>query len=156
MIDNLLRPPLVGKGTRLPDYMVLVSTLGGISLFGVNGFVIGPLIAAMFVAIWSLFKDDRAPAAERVPAGGISGPEPASWRLEPQDPSDLLSALSFRQASEVRLRLFLRGRIEAEDGAPSSTFSVTKSSNAVISVASSASSSARWAGRTITPSRPRR
>ncbi|TDT99790.1 MULTISPECIES: AI-2E family transporter [Azorhizobium] len=60
MIDNLLRPPLVGKGTRLPDYMVLVSTLGGISLFGVNGFVIGPLIAAMFVAIWSLFKDDRA------------------------------------------------------------------------------------------------
>jgi predicted PurR-regulated permease PerM len=40
--------------------MVLVSTLGGISLFGVNGFVIGPLIAAMFVAIWSLFKDDRA------------------------------------------------------------------------------------------------
>ncbi len=60
LIDNLLRPPLVGKGTRLPDYVVLVSTLGGLSLFGINGFVIGPLIAALFVAVWSLFTDDQA------------------------------------------------------------------------------------------------
>lgn len=59
LIDNLLRPPLVGQGTRLPDYMVLVSTLGGISIFGINGFVIGPLIAALFVAVWSLFTDEQ-------------------------------------------------------------------------------------------------
>lgn len=59
LIDNLLRPPLVGKGTRLPDYVVLVSTLGGLSLFGINGFIIGPLIAALFVAVWSLFTDDQ-------------------------------------------------------------------------------------------------
>lgn len=59
LIDNLLRPPLVGRGTRLPDYVVLVSTLGGIALFGINGFVIGPLIAALFVAVWSLFTDDQ-------------------------------------------------------------------------------------------------
>ncbi|TCT07707.1 AI-2E family transporter [Aquabacter spiritensis] len=59
LIDNVLRPPLVGKGTRLPDYVVLVSTLGGLSLFGVNGFVIGPLIAALFVAVWSLLAQDR-------------------------------------------------------------------------------------------------
>ena len=62
MIDNLLRPPLVGKGTRLPDYVILVSTLGGLSLFGMNGFVIGPLIAALFVAVWSLFVDDKTRA----------------------------------------------------------------------------------------------
>lgn len=59
MIDNILRPPLVGKGVRLPDYVILVSTLGGIALFGINGFVIGPLIAALFVAVWSLFADDQ-------------------------------------------------------------------------------------------------
>jgi predicted PurR-regulated permease PerM len=59
LIDNLLRPPLVGQGTKLPDYMVLVSTLGGLSIFGINGFVIGPLIAAMFVAVWSLFTDEN-------------------------------------------------------------------------------------------------
>lgn len=59
MIDNLLRPTLVGRGLRLPDYVVLVSTLGGLALFGINGFVIGPLIAALFVAAWSLFRESR-------------------------------------------------------------------------------------------------
>jgi len=58
-IDNLLRPILVGKGTRLPDYVVLISTAGGLTLIGMNGFVIGPLIAALFVAVWSLFADDQ-------------------------------------------------------------------------------------------------
>jgi predicted PurR-regulated permease PerM len=59
LIDNLLRPPLVGKDTRLPDYVVLVSTLGGLSLFGINGFVIGPLVAALFFACWRLFRESR-------------------------------------------------------------------------------------------------
>lgn len=60
LIDNLLRPALVGKDLRLPDYMVLISTLGGLALFGMNGFVIGPLIAALFVAVWSLRANGRA------------------------------------------------------------------------------------------------
>jgi predicted PurR-regulated permease PerM len=60
LIDNVLRPILVGRDTRLPDYVVLVSTLGGISLFGINGFVIGPLIAALFMAAWTLFRDEQA------------------------------------------------------------------------------------------------
>ena len=59
MVDNLLRPQLVGKDLRLPDYLILISTIGGIALFGINGFIIGPLIAALFVAVWSLFTDDR-------------------------------------------------------------------------------------------------
>lgn len=60
LIDNFLRPPLVGKSTRLPDYLVLLSTVGGLTLVGVNGFVIGPLIAALFVAVWSLYMQDRS------------------------------------------------------------------------------------------------
>jgi len=62
LVDNLLRPMLVGKDTRLPDYLILVSTVGGLSLFGINGFVIGPLIAALFVAAWSLYRDQKDPA----------------------------------------------------------------------------------------------
>jgi predicted PurR-regulated permease PerM len=54
LVDNLLRPFLIGMDTKLPDYMVLISTLGGISLFGLNGFVIGPVIAAMFLAAWDM------------------------------------------------------------------------------------------------------
>lgn len=56
LVDNLLRPFLIGKDTKLPDYVVLISTLGGIEVFGLNGFVIGPLIAAMFMVTWEIFS----------------------------------------------------------------------------------------------------
>jgi predicted PurR-regulated permease PerM len=63
LIDNLLRPILVGKDTQLPDYVVLMSTLGGMVVFGINGFVLGPAIAAMFVAVWHIHGSTR-PAAD--------------------------------------------------------------------------------------------
>jgi predicted PurR-regulated permease PerM len=59
MVDNVLRPILVGQDTRMPDYVVLISTLGGMVLFGLNGFVIGPVIAALFIAAWDLFSTTR-------------------------------------------------------------------------------------------------
>jgi predicted PurR-regulated permease PerM len=59
LVDNLLRPFLVGKDTKLPDYVVLLSTLGGIQVFGLNGFVIGPVIAAMFMVAWESFSASR-------------------------------------------------------------------------------------------------
>ena len=59
LVDNILRPLLVGKDTKLPDYLVLVSTLGGMALFGLTGFVIGPAIAALFVAAWDLFSPEQ-------------------------------------------------------------------------------------------------
>ena len=55
LVDNVLRPILVGKDTKMPDYVVLLSTLGGIEAFGLNGFVIGPTIAAMFIATWDIY-----------------------------------------------------------------------------------------------------
>jgi predicted PurR-regulated permease PerM len=60
LVDNLLRPVLVGKDTRLPDYVVLMTTLGGMVVFGINGFVLGPAIAAMFVAVWQIHGAVRA------------------------------------------------------------------------------------------------
>lgn len=62
LVDNLLRPILVGKDTRLPDYVVLMSTLGGMVVFGINGFVIGPAIAAMFVAVWHIYGSTHGDA----------------------------------------------------------------------------------------------
>ena len=55
LVDNVLRPLLVGKDTKMPDYLILISTLGGLAVFGLNGFVIGPLIAALFMSSWSIF-----------------------------------------------------------------------------------------------------
>jgi predicted PurR-regulated permease PerM len=52
LVDNVLRPVLVGKDTKMPDYVVLLATLGGLAAFGFIGFIIGPIIAAMFIAVW--------------------------------------------------------------------------------------------------------
>ena len=60
----------------MPDYVVLVSTLGGMGLFGLNGFVIGPVIAALFVTVWEIFSAARVrPDAppEAVPVEVIAG-----------------------------------------------------------------------------------
>jgi len=65
LVDNVLRPYLVGKDTAMPDYVVLISTLGGIAIFGLNGFVVGPLIAAMFIAVWGIAAGGNASTAER-------------------------------------------------------------------------------------------
>ncbi len=60
MVDNVLRPILVGKDTRMPDYVVLISTLGGLAMFGISGFIIGPAIAAMFIAVWDIYVTERS------------------------------------------------------------------------------------------------
>ncbi len=58
LIDNLLRPRLVGNDTKMPDWLILLSTLGGLSWFGLSGFVLGPIIAAMFITCWQMMGDE--------------------------------------------------------------------------------------------------
>ncbi|MEP0392797.1 MAG: AI-2E family transporter [Erythrobacter sp.] len=59
-VDNVLRPILVGRDTGIPDWIILLTTLGGISLAGFSGIVLGPLVAGMFLASWSIFQEQRA------------------------------------------------------------------------------------------------
>lgn len=54
-VDNVLRPYLVGRDTKVHDLLVLVSTLGGLMLFGVSGFIIGPVIAVLFLTVWDIY-----------------------------------------------------------------------------------------------------
>jgi predicted PurR-regulated permease PerM len=74
-VDNVLRPVLVGRDTQMPDYVVLLSTIGGIAVVGINGFVVGPVIAALFMTAWELFASSRdAPARSTVePASESTG-----------------------------------------------------------------------------------
>ncbi len=60
LIDNFLRPILVGRDARMPDYLVLLATLGGIAAFGLSGFVIGPMVAAFFLVVWEMFIESFA------------------------------------------------------------------------------------------------
>jgi len=66
-VDNILRPRLVGKDTKMSDLLILLSTLGGILLFGAVGFIVGPIVAALFVTVWEIygitFKDLLPPVS---------------------------------------------------------------------------------------------
>jgi predicted PurR-regulated permease PerM len=78
-MDNLLRPRLVGKDAKMSDLMILLGTLGGILLFGAVGFIIGPIIAALFVTVWDIyglaFKDYLPPTAGGSNFEAVSGGE---------------------------------------------------------------------------------
>jgi len=82
MVDNVLRPRLVGSDTEMPDVLILVSTLGGIFVFGFVGFIIGPIIAALFLTIWDIygtaFADLLASPGDLPAVVGESGPATAS------------------------------------------------------------------------------
>ncbi|MDR2856717.1 MAG: AI-2E family transporter [Novosphingobium sp.] len=67
LIDNILRPILVGQDTRMPDFVVLIATLAGIDLFGLHGFIVGPVIAALFIAVWKIVAEHGT--GESLPAG---------------------------------------------------------------------------------------
>ncbi len=73
MVDNVLRPRLVGRDTKMPDIVILVSTLGGIVFFGAVGILIGPIIAALFLTCWELYGTtfkEILPVTNRMALGG--------------------------------------------------------------------------------------
>ena len=69
MADNILRPALVGKDTGIPDWIILVTTLGGIATMGLSGVVLGPLLAGLFIAGWGIAQEyllDHQPKTQEV------------------------------------------------------------------------------------------
>lgn len=87
-LDNFLRPRLVGRDARMADLLILLSTLGGIVLFGVMGFIVGPIIAALFVTVWHIYGETFAAWLPPVPAalsaaGGAAATPPAETLSEP-------------------------------------------------------------------------
>ena len=74
-VDNVLRPRLVGRDTKMHDVLILFSTLGGIVAFGPLGFIIGPILAGLFVTSWDIFgaayrdvlEDEAGPPDGAVP-----------------------------------------------------------------------------------------
>ncbi|MCH2185968.1 AI-2E family transporter [Myxococcota bacterium] len=71
-VDNVLRPTLVGRDTQMSDLLIMLSTLGGLVLFGPTGLVVGPIIAALFVTVWEIYGEAFAaylPATENSDSG---------------------------------------------------------------------------------------
>ena len=57
-IDNILKPMLVGREIKMPDALVLISILGGLGVFGVAGIIVGPVVAALSLAVWDMFAEE--------------------------------------------------------------------------------------------------
>lgn len=81
-VDNLLRPRLVGRDTRMHDLLILFSTLGGILTFGPLGFIIGPIIAGLFVTSWAIFATTYRDVLD--PDRPSGAPEAAPESEEPE------------------------------------------------------------------------
>lgn len=81
LVDNLLRPILVGRDVKMPDYLILISTLGGLTMFGIAGFIAGPVVAALLLVMWEMFAEEYVPAA--------LAPQPAVVHAEPATPAVL-------------------------------------------------------------------
>jgi len=72
-IDNLLRPRLVGRDVGMHDLMVFFSTLGGIAFFGVMGFIVGPLVASLLMALLGMYSQEfETEIRQRRPAPGAA------------------------------------------------------------------------------------
>ena len=78
LIDNALRPVLVGRDAGMPDYMILLSTLGGIAAFGISGLVIGPVVAGLFLTVWQIFGEDFGEHDAIDPKQEMERPDPAT------------------------------------------------------------------------------
>ena len=81
-VDNFLRPRLVGQGARMPDIMVLISTLGGIFLFGAVGFIIGPIVAALFLGTLSIYGEMFSDTLGQKPRSMWQGDLDEAFRAE--------------------------------------------------------------------------
>jgi predicted PurR-regulated permease PerM len=76
-VDNLLRPRLVGRDTEMPDLLILLGTLGGLTMFGAVGILIGPIVAALFVTVWEIYGEafkDLLPEQTPIPAAATARP----------------------------------------------------------------------------------
>lgn len=76
--ENVLRPIVIGRDTKMPDYLILVSTLGGLAVFGLAGFVAGPVIAALFLVLWELFGEEYVRAEPDGEPDAVPEPRAAS------------------------------------------------------------------------------
>ena len=82
-LDNLMRPWLVGRDTRMPDLMILLGTLGGLITFGMAGVLIGPIVAALFITVWELYGESFRGILPATAFGTRSAAEPDAAAAPP-------------------------------------------------------------------------
>lgn len=137
MVDNFLRPVLVGRDTGVPDWIVLLVSFGGIAVFGLSGLVIGPIVAALFLTVWEQFSEEFdygedlhatvVADAQSVAAGGEPGPtakamSPAATRIAARAARDLeaASAAEAERSSTPSVSAFVAQALSGDAPRPAS------------------------------------
>ncbi len=100
-VDNALRPVLVGRDAGMPDYMILLSTLGGLGTFGFSGLVVGPVVAGLFLTVWEIFAEEFGPGDDEASVPGLS---PAVATALEDDPARLELDPVVPEADEPRVQ----------------------------------------------------
>jgi predicted PurR-regulated permease PerM len=57
LVDNILKPIIIGERTKMPTLLILFSVLGGIKLFGLIGLIMGPMSVALFISVLEIFRN---------------------------------------------------------------------------------------------------
>jgi predicted PurR-regulated permease PerM len=103
LVDNVLRPILVARDTEMPDYLILLATLGGLAKFGISGFVLGPMLAAFFLVCWELFAEEFGPL-DAPGATDVGEPDP-----DVPGPGDVHAAVREEAAVEAVAEAAVKG-----------------------------------------------
>ena len=118
LVDNFLRPVLVSRDTEMPDYLVLIATLGGLTAFGISGFVIGPVIAALFLTVWLMFEDEHGGADNVSAVTEALDPDVHPPPIRPGEEDSVAAPLS-RQGDGTDVQATDVQATTDSDGAPS-------------------------------------
>jgi predicted PurR-regulated permease PerM len=115
MLDNILRPKLVGNRTRLHELLVFFSVIGGLAVFGPLGLVVGPVVVAITLALLDVFRQLQRPAAVTVRETGVIEAQDAVRDVAPEAQGP--EARAAGQALDEAARLPPGQRPDANPGA---------------------------------------
>jgi predicted PurR-regulated permease PerM len=85
-VDNFLRPMLVGRDAKMPDLLILIGTLGGLFLFGLIGFIVGPIVCGLFLTVWDIYGATFREVLP--PVTSFRRPDQDASAIAPRDPSN--------------------------------------------------------------------
>ena len=76
LIDNVLRPKLVGERAKLHELFIFFAVLGGLQVFGIVGLFLGPVVLAIALALFDALRQPEA-TTMTIPPGSVSSRPPA-------------------------------------------------------------------------------
>ena len=59
LVDNILKPKIIGAKGKIHPVLVLLGVLGGLRTFGIIGAIIGPIILALLTTFIKIYEEEK-------------------------------------------------------------------------------------------------